>query len=76
MASKCCSRNNAVFVSTFRCAFFKVAVKRCHLLLHVQIQIKKNKAFRRFKKLQESRPEFRQMKLEELLPLPLERIQQ
>ncbi|XP_012679217.2 rho guanine nucleotide exchange factor 39 isoform X2 [Clupea harengus] len=42
----------------------------------LQIQIKKNKAFRRFKKLQESRPEFRQMKLEELLALPLERIQQ
>ncbi|KAL2102195.1 hypothetical protein ACEWY4_001363 [Coilia grayii] len=42
----------------------------------LQIQIKKNKGFRRFKKLQESRPEFHQMKLEDLLPLPLQRIQQ
>ncbi|XP_076153380.1 rho guanine nucleotide exchange factor 39 [Alosa pseudoharengus] len=42
----------------------------------LQIQVKKNKAFRRFKKLQESRPEFHQMKLEDLLPLPLQRIQQ
>ncbi|XP_072530063.1 rho guanine nucleotide exchange factor 39 [Salminus brasiliensis] len=40
------------------------------------VQLKKNKAFRRFKKLQESRPEFHNLKLEELLPLPLERIQQ
>ncbi|KAG7454459.1 hypothetical protein MATL_G00259940, partial [Megalops atlanticus] len=42
----------------------------------LQIQVKKNKAFRRFKKLQESRPEFRNSKLEDLLPLPLQRIQQ
>ncbi|KAF7693934.1 rho guanine nucleotide exchange factor 39 isoform X2 [Silurus meridionalis] len=40
------------------------------------VQLKKNKAFRRFKKLQEARPEFRKQKLEDLLPLPLERIQQ
>ncbi|XP_043092294.1 rho guanine nucleotide exchange factor 39 [Puntigrus tetrazona] len=39
-------------------------------------QVKKSKAFRRFKKLQESRPEFRQQKLEDLLALPLQRIQQ
>lgn len=38
--------------------------------------LKKNKAFRRFKKLQESRPEFRNTTLEDLLPLPLQRIQQ
>ncbi|KAJ8367547.1 hypothetical protein AAFF_G00314950 [Aldrovandia affinis] len=42
----------------------------------LQIQLKKNKAFRRFKKLQESRPEFRSSNLEELLHLPLQRIQQ
>ncbi|XP_047660350.1 rho guanine nucleotide exchange factor 39 isoform X2 [Tachysurus fulvidraco] len=40
------------------------------------VQLKKNKAFRRFKKLQEARPEFHKLKLEDLLPLPLERIQQ
>ncbi|KAM6986344.1 rho guanine nucleotide exchange factor 39 [Aplochiton taeniatus] len=40
------------------------------------IQLKKNTAFRRFKKLQESRPEFQNFKLEELLPLPIQRIQQ
>ncbi|XP_066525243.1 rho guanine nucleotide exchange factor 39 [Hoplias malabaricus] len=42
----------------------------------LMVQLKKNKAFRRFKKLQESRPEFHNMKLEDLLPLPLQRIQQ
>ncbi|KAL7882644.1 hypothetical protein SRHO_G00003020, partial [Serrasalmus rhombeus] len=42
----------------------------------LMVQLKKNKAFRRFKKLQESRPEFHKMKLEDLLPLPLQRIQQ
>ncbi|XP_051544007.1 rho guanine nucleotide exchange factor 39-like [Myxocyprinus asiaticus] len=42
----------------------------------LMVQVKKNKAFRRFKKLQESRPEFHQQKLEDLLPLPLQRIQQ
>ncbi|KAJ8342021.1 hypothetical protein SKAU_G00319490 [Synaphobranchus kaupii] len=47
--------------------------KACRVL---QIQVKKNKAFRRFKKLQESRPEFHASKLEELLQLPLQRIQQ
>ncbi|XP_028811143.1 rho guanine nucleotide exchange factor 39 [Denticeps clupeoides] len=40
------------------------------------VQMKKNKAFRRFKKLQESRAEFRHLKLEDLLPLPLRRVQQ
>ncbi|XP_064873011.1 rho guanine nucleotide exchange factor 39-like [Oncorhynchus nerka] len=40
------------------------------------LQVKKNKAFRRFKKLQESRPEFLNCKLEDLLPLPIQRIQQ
>nr|XP_055046171.1 rho guanine nucleotide exchange factor 39 [Misgurnus anguillicaudatus] len=42
----------------------------------LMVQLKKSKAFRRFKKLQESRPEFQQQKLEDLLPLPLQRIQQ
>eukprot|EP00062_Callorhinchus_milii_P018345 gi/632971704/ref/XP_007902303.1/ PREDICTED: rho guanine nucleotide exchange factor 39 isoform X1 [Callorhinchus milii] len=42
----------------------------------LQEQVKKNKSFARFKKLQESRPEFLGLKLEELLPLPLWRIQQ
>nr|XP_057925005.1 rho guanine nucleotide exchange factor 39 isoform X2 [Doryrhamphus excisus] len=40
------------------------------------VQLKKNKAFRRFKKLQESRPEFNSQKLEDLLHLPIERIEQ
>nr|XP_019955374.1 PREDICTED: rho guanine nucleotide exchange factor 39 [Paralichthys olivaceus] len=40
------------------------------------IQLKKNKAFRRFKKLQESRPEFNDHKLEDLLQLPVQRIDQ
>lgn len=42
----------------------------------LMVQVKKSKAFRRFKKLQESRPEFSQQKLEDLLELPLQRIQQ
>ncbi|XP_028660798.1 rho guanine nucleotide exchange factor 39 isoform X1 [Erpetoichthys calabaricus] len=42
----------------------------------LQIQIKKNKSFARFKKLQETRPEFRGLVLEDLLTLPLQRIQQ
>ncbi|XP_050933624.1 rho guanine nucleotide exchange factor 39 [Lates calcarifer] len=40
------------------------------------IQLKKNKAFRRFKKLQETRPEFNNHKLEDLLQLPIQRIDQ
>ncbi|XP_070599826.1 rho guanine nucleotide exchange factor 39 [Erythrolamprus reginae] len=36
--------------------------------------VKKNKAFSRFKKLQESRPELQGCRLEELLPLPLQRL--
>ncbi|XP_034382016.1 rho guanine nucleotide exchange factor 39 [Cyclopterus lumpus] len=40
------------------------------------IQLKKNKAFRRFKKLQEARPEFNNHKLEDLLQLPVQRIDQ
>nr|XP_032646928.1 rho guanine nucleotide exchange factor 39 isoform X2 [Chelonoidis abingdonii] len=39
-------------------------------------QVKKNKAFCRFKKLQESRPEFLGWQLEDLLPLPLQRLHQ
>lgn len=42
----------------------------------LQIQVKKNKSFARFKRLQESRPEFQGLKLEELLPLPLQRVLQ
>ncbi|XP_038594969.1 rho guanine nucleotide exchange factor 39 isoform X2 [Micropterus salmoides] len=38
------------------------------------IHLKKNKAFRRFKKLQEARPEFNNQKLEDLLQLPIQRI--
>ncbi|XP_046878810.1 rho guanine nucleotide exchange factor 39 isoform X2 [Hypomesus transpacificus] len=38
--------------------------------------LKKNKAFRRFKKLQEARPELHNCTLEDLLPLPIQRIQQ
>uniref|UniRef100_A0A8C6XUZ1 Rho guanine nucleotide exchange factor 39 n=1 Tax=Naja naja TaxID=35670 RepID=A0A8C6XUZ1_NAJNA len=38
--------------------------------------VKKNKAFSRFKKLQESRPELKGCRLEELLPLPLQRLHQ
>ncbi|XP_064903272.1 rho guanine nucleotide exchange factor 39 isoform X1 [Columba livia] len=39
-------------------------------------QLRKNKSFRRFKKLQESRPQFQGKKLEDLLPLPLQRLHQ
>ncbi|TRY90477.1 hypothetical protein DNTS_026110 [Danionella cerebrum] len=42
----------------------------------LMVQVKKSRGFRRFKKLQESRPEFNQKKLEDLLPLPLQRMQQ
>ncbi|XP_077565430.1 rho guanine nucleotide exchange factor 39 isoform X2 [Stigmatopora nigra] len=38
------------------------------------VQRKRSKAFRRFKELQEARPEFRDHKLEDLLQLPIERI--
>ncbi|KAM9310068.1 rho guanine nucleotide exchange factor 39 [Pholidichthys leucotaenia] len=40
------------------------------------IQLRKNKAFRRFKKLQEARPEFNSSNLEDLLQLPIKRIDQ
>ncbi|NXM77779.1 ARG39 factor, partial [Serilophus lunatus] len=39
-------------------------------------QLRKTKAFRRFKKLQETRPQFQGKKLEDLLPLPLQRLHQ
>ncbi|XP_061769212.1 rho guanine nucleotide exchange factor 39 isoform X1 [Nerophis ophidion] len=42
----------------------------------LELQLKKNKAFRGFKKLQEARPEFNSQKLEVLLHLPIERIDQ
>ncbi|XP_041832816.1 rho guanine nucleotide exchange factor 39 isoform X2 [Melanotaenia boesemani] len=42
----------------------------------LEIQMKKNKAFRRFKKLQEARPEFNNQKLEDLLQMPVLRINQ
>ncbi|KAM6469767.1 rho guanine nucleotide exchange factor 39 [Liasis olivaceus] len=38
--------------------------------------VRKNRAFSRFKKLQESRPELKGHRLEELLPLPLQRLHQ
>lgn len=41
-----------------------------------QVQLKKNKAFRRFKKLQEARPQFNNQKLEDLLQMPVQRIDQ
>lgn len=42
----------------------------------LRTQLKKSKAFRHFKKLQESRPDFRGRSLEELLERPLTRVQQ
>ncbi|CAL8277955.1 unnamed protein product, partial [Gadus morhua 'NCC'] len=39
-------------------------------------QLKKNRGFRRYKALQEARPEFRDCKLEDLLNLPAQRIHQ
>lgn len=42
----------------------------------LEIQLKKNKAFRRFKKLQEARPDFSRRTLEDLLQLPVQRIHQ
>uniref|UniRef100_UPI0037E96EBF rho guanine nucleotide exchange factor 39 n=1 Tax=Semicossyphus pulcher TaxID=241346 RepID=UPI0037E96EBF len=42
----------------------------------LKIQLKKNKAFRRFKTLQEDRPEFNNQRLEDLLQLPVLRIDQ
>ncbi|KAM6895263.1 rho guanine nucleotide exchange factor 39 [Xenentodon cancila] len=42
----------------------------------LEVQLKKNKAFRRFKKLQEARPEFKNQKLEDLLQMPVHRIDQ
>ncbi|NXU54073.1 ARG39 factor, partial [Turnix velox] len=39
-------------------------------------QLRRNKSFRRFKNLQENRPHFQGRKLEDLLPLPLKRLQQ
>uniref|UniRef100_A0A8C3MSN7 Uncharacterized protein n=1 Tax=Geospiza parvula TaxID=87175 RepID=A0A8C3MSN7_GEOPR len=39
-------------------------------------QVRKNKSFRRFKKLQETRPQFQGRQLEDLLPLPLQRLHQ
>uniref|UniRef100_A0A8C5E1H2 Rho guanine nucleotide exchange factor (GEF) 39 n=1 Tax=Gouania willdenowi TaxID=441366 RepID=A0A8C5E1H2_GOUWI len=40
------------------------------------LQLKNNKAFRHFKKLQESRAEFKGHMLEDLLPLPVQRMEQ
>uniref|UniRef100_A0A8D2MJY4 Rho guanine nucleotide exchange factor 39 n=1 Tax=Zonotrichia albicollis TaxID=44394 RepID=A0A8D2MJY4_ZONAL len=39
-------------------------------------QVRKNKSFRRFKRLQETRPQFQGRQLEDLLPLPLQRLHQ
>ncbi|XP_058379456.1 rho guanine nucleotide exchange factor 39 isoform X2 [Diceros bicornis minor] len=42
----------------------------------LQEQLKKNKRFRTFLQLQEGRPEFGGLQLQDLLPLPLQRLQQ
>ncbi|XP_075416216.1 rho guanine nucleotide exchange factor 39 isoform X2 [Tenrec ecaudatus] len=42
----------------------------------LQKQLKKNKRFRRFVQLQEGRPQFSGLQLQDLLPLPLQRLQQ
>ncbi|XP_037000373.2 rho guanine nucleotide exchange factor 39 isoform X1 [Artibeus jamaicensis] len=42
----------------------------------LQEQLKKSKRFRRFVRLQEGRPEFEGLQLQDLLPLPLQRLQQ
>ncbi|XP_049629811.1 rho guanine nucleotide exchange factor 39 [Suncus etruscus] len=42
----------------------------------LQKQLKKSKRFRRFLRLQEGRPEFGGLQLQDLLPLPLQRLQQ
>ncbi|XP_006916079.2 rho guanine nucleotide exchange factor 39 isoform X1 [Pteropus alecto] len=42
----------------------------------LQKQLKKSKRFRRFVRLQEGRPEFGGLQLQDLLPLPLQRLQQ
>ncbi|XP_077003907.1 rho guanine nucleotide exchange factor 39 isoform X1 [Tamandua tetradactyla] len=42
----------------------------------LQRELKKNKQFRRFLQLQEGRPEFGGLQLQDLLPLPLQRLQQ
>ncbi|XP_008563433.1 PREDICTED: rho guanine nucleotide exchange factor 39, partial [Galeopterus variegatus] len=42
----------------------------------LQENLKKNKRFRRFVQLQEGRPEFGGLQLQDLLPLPLQRLQQ
>ncbi|XP_067915050.1 rho guanine nucleotide exchange factor 39 isoform X2 [Heterodontus francisci] len=47
-----------------------------HAVKVLQEQIRKNKRFARFKKLQESRPEFQGLKLEDLLRLPRKRVYQ
>ncbi|KAM6111529.1 rho guanine nucleotide exchange factor 39-like, partial [Phoenicopterus ruber ruber] len=39
-------------------------------------QLRKNKSFQQFKKLQETRPQFQGRKLEDLLPLPLQKLHQ
>lgn len=41
-----------------------------------QEQLKRSKRFRRFVRLQEGRPEFGGLQLQDLLPLPLQRLQQ
>lgn len=46
------------------------------LSFSIQKLLKKNKRFRRFVQLQEGRPEFKGLQLQDLLPLPLQRLQQ
>ncbi|XP_066473617.1 rho guanine nucleotide exchange factor 39 [Tiliqua scincoides] len=42
----------------------------------LQEQLRRNRAFSRFKELQERRPELKDCRLEDLLPLPLQRLHQ
>uniref|UniRef100_UPI00358FC44E rho guanine nucleotide exchange factor 39 n=1 Tax=Myxine glutinosa TaxID=7769 RepID=UPI00358FC44E len=48
----------------------------CDALATLKVQTKKNKAFARFKRLQESRPDLQGLTLEDLLSLPDGRLQQ
>uniref|UniRef100_A0A8C4S4L8 Rho guanine nucleotide exchange factor (GEF) 39 n=1 Tax=Erpetoichthys calabaricus TaxID=27687 RepID=A0A8C4S4L8_ERPCA len=62
-------------IHSYRAYFVLICVNQKLLVVYFKIQIKKNKSFARFKKLQETRPEFRGLVLEDLLTLPLQRIQ-
>uniref|UniRef100_A0A8C0ZCB5 Rho guanine nucleotide exchange factor 39 n=1 Tax=Cyanistes caeruleus TaxID=156563 RepID=A0A8C0ZCB5_CYACU len=55
---------------------FFCSLKGISLFCCTQEQVRKNKSFRRFKKLQETRPQFQGRVLEDLLCLPLQRLHQ